>query len=163
MKLNQTFSLFLILFFFSMIMSLNACTKDKSDLPEELPGDIKITYTQSDGKSREKSLITVAKETLTIQETDLYGNEKTAEYNIDISEIENLYYSFRDNKFDNLKNIEPGDFVYDAGSEEITLSFDSYYYGVSGGPNSPFENETLQTAYDNIKSEILNLVSQYKK
>ena len=81
---------------------------------------------------------------------------------INDEDLAKLYKTFVDNKFDTIKNDARKGIVYDAGSENISISSGaSFSFQTSSGPNSPLSGRNLER-YQAVSRAIDDLVSLYK-
>lgn len=151
--------LFLIMLSLFIVGSCEA----QSNLPEKMPEKVSFSLHQNGGMSRSYKKITIEDGVLTVEE--LSGNQREPQKcSAKISEADaaNLYKAFVENKFDQIKNDERKEIVYDAGSERISISINKLNsFGVTYGKNSPLSGANLRS-YQAVRKSIDELEAKAK-
>jgi hypothetical protein len=144
-----------------MNFSVLECNEQTSQLPKEMPRDVKIQFNRNGGMTYAFTKIEIANQTITVEEKN--ASDKTpSDWSAEISyqEQENLYQLFVKNKFDTIKNDKREGIVYDAGSEAISINAGAFF-NISNGLNSPLSGNNLKR-YTAIADAIQELGSRYK-
>lgn len=134
----------------------------KSELPEQMPDDVEMTYNENGGMSPAYTQIKVSGkllfvETKTIQ--DKTPNSWSAEITAD--DQKKLYQAFVDNKFDTVKNDERKEIVYDAPSSGIYIKAGKLYKNISSGDNSPLSGANAKR-WRNVHTAFTELEAKYR-
>jgi len=150
-------------FLIVLILFFAANCDAQSQIPKQMPGELHISLNISGGMLRAYTRITIDGRDLKFDE--LKGNQpEPLKWSAMISDedLAKLYKAFVDNKFDTIKNDTRKGVVYDAGSENISISSGaSFSFHISSGPNSPLSGRNLKR-YKAVSQAIDDLVSQYR-
>lgn len=151
------------LFLFIMSLFLIQTCQAQSQLPKQMPEKVVFSLSQNGGMSRSYKKIKIENGVLEFEE--LKGNQNDPQkwsVNISAGEIEKLYKVFFESKFDLIKNDARQGIVYDAGSENIVISFSrSKYFHVASGKTSPLSGNNL-SRYQSVRMAIYNLIGKYQ-
>ncbi len=147
-----------------IICFTSAVCGKQSELPRELPKDVRITVFTGGGMSRSFRRIEIQNETLKFEESNGNPNDKESwTKNITHEDLSKLYQVFVENKFDVIKNDERKEIVYDAPNQSISLIYDAAKsVSVNYGANKPLSGNNL-TRYKNVQQAILDLVEKYRQ
>ena len=135
----------------------------QSQLPKEMPENLIISLHNGGGKTRSYKKIRI--ENGVLEFTELTGNGKIPQKwsaKIADEDMAKLYRVFVVNKFDLIKNDERKGIVYDAGSENISISVGkTRSFQISYGKNSPLSVKNLMS-FQSVSKAIYDLVSGYQ-
>jgi len=151
----------ILLIILSLFFAANC--EAQSHLPKQMPSELHISSSISGGMLRAYTRITIDGHDLKFEE--LKGNQPEPlkwSAAINDQDLEKLYKAFVDNKFDTIKNDARKGIVYDAGSENISISSgSSFSFQTSSGPNSPLSGRNAER-YQVVSQAIDDLVSRYR-
>lgn len=151
----------LAILIFSLLM-IQGC-EAQTQLPKEMPEKITIRLNESGGMMRAYKKITIDEGILEFEE--LKGGRQTAQKwtaAVSREDLEKLYQTFVENRFDTIKNDERQGIVYDAGSESISISINKLKsFGVTYGKNSPLSGKNLQR-YQTVRRAVDDLIAKYQ-
>lgn len=151
-----------LFFIVSSLFCVLSCAA-QSQLPKEMPEKVIISLNNGGGMTRSYKKIRI--ENGILEFAELAGNRETPEKwsaKITGEDLAKLYKVFVENKFDMIKNGERRGIVYDAGSENISISVNiTKSFQVTYGKNSPLSGKNLER-YQAISRAIYDLVSRYQ-
>jgi hypothetical protein len=142
---------------------IQSCAAQTTNLPKEMPGEITVYLNESGGMMRAYKRITIDAGVLKFEELKGGGREPqiwTAK--VSREDLERLYETFVENRFETIANDERKGIVYDAGSESISISINKLKsFGVTYGKNSPLSGENL-ARYQRVRKSLGDLIARYK-
>lgn len=137
-------------------------TNKKTELPQEIPAETEMSFSENGGMSPAYKSINVSGNTLTIKEKTLENRtDKIWHSEISVADKTELYQAFVDNKFDLITNDKRGETVYDAPSSGISIRAGDKNCRVSEGDNFPLSGENAKR-WSNIRAAFEQLEVKYK-
>lgn len=152
------------LFLFILLSSFftGGCV-EQSQLPEKMPEKVSFSFYEGGGKTRFYRRFVIEGTAFEVSET-VGEQDEPEKWSANISDkyLADLYRSFVENRFDLIKNDARQGTVYDAGSENISISIaEIKSFSVIYSKMSPLSGDNLRR-YEKVKEAFHGIWRKYQ-